>query len=85
MILDQIVADKLLEIEGRKRDLPLEELQKIVMKQPPPLDFASALRGERIQLIAEVKKASPSRGVIRSDFNPVDIAQTYADNGASAI
>jgi len=85
MILNQIVADKLLEIEVRKRDLPLEELQKKAMEQPQPLDFALALRGERIQLIAEVKKASPSKGVIRSDFNPVEIAQTYAGNGASAI
>lgn len=85
MILDQIVADKLLEIEARKRDLPLDELRKIALKQPQPLDFASALRGERVQLIAEVKKASPSRGIIRSDFNPVEIALIYAGNGASAI
>jgi len=54
-------------------------------EQSPPLDFAAALSGDRIQLIAEVKKASPSRGVIRPDFNPVEIAQTYASNGASAI
>jgi len=63
----------------------LEELRRVALEQPPPLDFASALRGERIRLIAEVKKASPSRGVIRSDFNPAEIAQTYATNGASAI
>jgi len=85
MILDQIVADNLEELESRKRRFPLKELQRVALEQPPPLDFASALRGERVQLIAEVKKASPSRGVIRSDFNPVEIAQTYAGNGASAI
>ncbi len=85
MILDQIVADKLLEIEVRKRDLPLDELRKTAMEQLPSLDFVLALRGERVQLIAEVKKASPSRGIIRSDFNPVEIALTYAGNGASAI
>jgi len=85
MILDQIVADNKLELEIRKGSFPLEELRRIALEQPPPLDFASALRGERVQLIAEVKKASPSRGVIRSDFNPVEIAQTYASNGASAI
>jgi indole-3-glycerol phosphate synthase len=85
MILDEIVADKLLEIEVRKRDLPLTRLRKIIVKQSPPLDFASALRGERVCLIAEVKKASPSRGIIRSDFNHVDIALTYANNGAAAI
>ena len=85
MILDQIVADNLEELESRKRRFPLKELQRVALEQPPPLDFASALRGECVQLIAEVKKASPSRGVIRSDFNPVEIAQTYAGNGASAI
>jgi len=85
MILDQIVADKLLELEARKRSLPLAELQRVALEQPPPLDFALTLRGERIQLIAEVKKASPSKGIIRSDFDPVEIAQTYASNGASAI
>ena len=85
MILDQIVADNRLELEIRKRSFPLEELRRVALEQPPPLDFASALRGERVQLIAEVKKASPSRGIIRSDFNPAEIAQTYASNGASAI
>ncbi len=85
MILDQIVADNRLELEARKRSFPLEELRRVVLEQTPPLDFASALRGKRVQLIAEVKKASPSKGIIRPDFNPVEIAQTYASNGASAI
>ncbi len=85
MILDQIVADNRLELESRKRSTPLAELQRAALGQSPPLDFASALCGDRIQLIAEVKKASPSRGIIRPDFNPVEIAQTYASNGASAI
>jgi len=85
MILDQIVADNLEELESRKRRFPLKELQRVALEQPTPLDFASALRGARVQLIAEVKKASPSWGVIRSDFNPAEIAQTYASNGASAI
>ena len=85
MILEKIVADNRLELETRKHNLPLEELQRVALEQSPPLDFASALRGGRIQLIAEVKKASPSRGIIRHDFNPVEIARTYASNGASAI
>ncbi len=85
MILDQIVADNRLELESRKRSTPLAELQRVALGQSPPLDFASALCGDRIQLIAEVKKASPSRGIIRPDFNPVEIARTYASNGASAI
>lgn len=85
MILDQIVADNRLELEARERRLPLDELRRVALGQSPPLDFASALRGDHIQLIAEVKKASPSKGVIRADFNPVVIAQTYASNGAAAI
>ncbi|UCG54564.1 MAG: indole-3-glycerol phosphate synthase TrpC [Dehalococcoidia bacterium] len=85
MILDEIVKDSIDELETRKRSLPLAELKKVALEQPLPLDFASAFCGDRIQLIAEVKKASPSRGVIRSDFDPVVIAQAYAGNGASAI
>ena len=85
MILDRIVADNLEELESRKRSFPLKELQTVALEQPSPLDFASALHGNHIKLIAEVKKASPSRGIIRSDFNPVAIAQTYAANGAAAI
>ena len=85
MILDQIVADNRLELESRKRSTPLAELQRAALGQSPPLDFASALCGDRIQLIAEVKRASPSRGILRPNFNPVEIAQSYASNGASAI
>jgi indole-3-glycerol phosphate synthase len=85
MILEKIVADNRQELETRKRSLPWAELRRVALAQPPPLDFTSALRGDRIQLIAEVKKASPSRGVIRPDFNPVEIARTYATNGVSAI
>jgi indole-3-glycerol phosphate synthase len=85
MILDQIVADNLRELEARKHSFPLGELQRVALEQSVPLDFASALRSDRIQLIAEIKKASPSRGIIRPNFNPVEIAQTYARNGASAI
>jgi len=85
MILEQIVADNLNELEARKLSFPLAELRRTALEQPPPLDFASVLRGDHIRLIAEVKKASPSRGVIRHDFNSVEIARTYTSNGASAI
>jgi len=85
LILDQIVADNLRELETRKSIVPLAELQRAASGQPSPLDFASALRGDFIKLIAEVKKASPSRGIICPDFDPVAIAQAYASNGAAAI
>jgi indole-3-glycerol phosphate synthase len=85
MILDDIVSDKLKDLEASKRAVPLDELKKKAEKQPPALDFAKALRGERLKLIAEVKRASPSKGLIRADFNPIEIAKTYTENGAAAI
>lgn len=85
MILDQIVADKQLELEARKRAIPIFELEKEALRQPPVLDFAAALRGKGVRVIAEVKRASPSKGVIRAHFDPVEIAKIYAANGASAI
>jgi indole-3-glycerol phosphate synthase len=84
MILEQILAANRLELEARKRIKPLSELQRMALGQPP-LDLASALYGGDVKLIAEVKKASPSKGIIRPNFNPVEIAKTYAANGASAI
>ena len=85
MVLEKILADSRAQLKARKSRLPLAELRGSVLRQPPPLALESALGGRHIQLIAEVKKASPSRGVIRPDFNPVAIAQTYAGNGAAAI
>jgi indole-3-glycerol phosphate synthase len=85
MILDRIVSYNLEGLEHKKRELPLAELQRMASQQSPTLNMASVLRGDGIRLIAEVKKASPSRGLIRSDFNPVEIAEIYAGNGAAAI
>ncbi len=88
MILDEIVVDKRIELAASKRRASLARLRQMAHGQPPALDFAAALRGgarHAVPLIAEVKKASPSAGLIRADFNPVEIARTYADNGAAAI
>ena len=85
MILEQIVAENRPGLEARKRSLPQEELMGLIREQPPPLSLASALAGGGVRLIAEVKKASPSLGVIRPDFDPVQIARIYAANGAAAI
>ena len=85
MILDNIVADVAIELEKQKSCLSLAEMAKKALVQSPPLDFASVLRGDKIRLIAEVKKASPSKGVISHNFNPLDVARVYADNGAAAI
>lgn len=85
MILDEIVASNRQELLMKEQNMPMAELRELAMAQPAPLDFTSALCGGDIRLIAEVKKASPSRGIIRSDFNPVEIAGIYAENGAAAI
>jgi len=85
MILDEIVSGNMQELEYKKRSLPVAELRRMALEQPPALDLAAALRGDGIQLIAEVKKASPSRGIIRPDFDPVEIAIIYAGNGAAAV
>ncbi|MBF1999863.1 MAG: indole-3-glycerol phosphate synthase TrpC [Synechococcales cyanobacterium M58_A2018_015] len=87
-ILEKIVWHKEKEVDTLRERLPLIELQKQVRDLPtPPLDFVAALRHSKTQpaLIAEVKKASPSKGVIREDFDPVAIAQAYQQGGAACI
>jgi indole-3-glycerol phosphate synthase len=83
-ILEKILADKKVEVEEKKRLLPLPALKERIA-QYQPLDFAAALKGDDIRLIAEVKKASPSRGVLCPDLDPAALASTYADCGAAAI
>jgi indole-3-glycerol phosphate synthase len=88
LILDDIIQHKREEVGRRKAEKPLLELRAIAAASPCALDWVSAVRREvhePLKVIAEVKKASPSKGVIREDFNPVEIARTYEANGASAI
>jgi len=84
-ILEEIINKNLPELEERKRRLPLDKLKELIKKQPKPLSLAGVLSGNDIKLMAEVKKASPSKGVICPDFDAVSIAKAYADGGASAI
>jgi indole-3-glycerol phosphate synthase len=86
MILDEIVAAKRQEIEKRRARISLDEFRVRAENAPPSRDFESALRaGENVALIAEIKPASPSRGDLQINANPVKIAQAYAQGGASAI
>ena len=85
MILDKIVTAKRRELERSQVELPLPELKKRISAKASALDFASALRGDGVRVIAEVKKASPSKGLLCPDFDPIELAKTYANNGASAI
>ncbi len=84
-ILDKIVIQKRKEVAQRKQSLPLASLKESIARRQTPLDLALALGGDQIHLIAEVKRASPSRGVLCPDFNPVALAKDYAQGGAAAI
>ncbi|MBN1909127.1 MAG: indole-3-glycerol phosphate synthase TrpC [Pirellulales bacterium] len=85
-ILDKIVATKRKEIEQARGAVPVEALRRQLDYVPPPRDFFGALvGGPPIRLIAEVKKASPSKGVIRENFDPAVIARTYEQHGATCL
>ncbi|MHB0958378.1 MAG: indole-3-glycerol phosphate synthase TrpC [Pirellulaceae bacterium] len=85
-ILDQIVTVKRQEIATARQQRPLSELQAAVKDAPPVRDFCRALGAAGpLALIAEIKKASPSKGVIRQDFNPLEIADIYTRNGAACL
>ena len=85
-ILDRIVAAKRQEIDRQRAEVPERQLEACLAGAPPVRDFRAALeRGPGVGFIAEVKKASPSAGVLRTDFDPIAIARIYESNGASAI
>jgi indole-3-glycerol phosphate synthase len=81
------VADKWAEIARRSAQSPRSDLEERCRELPPARDFEAALTPEAggVRLVAEVKKASPSRGVLAADFDPVGLATTYARHGAAAI
>jgi len=85
-VLDKIVAVKRQEIDRLKATTSLDALRASAIAAPAPRDFFGALAAAGpIKLIAEVKKASPSKGVLRADFDPVAIAQTYEAHGAACL
>jgi indole-3-glycerol phosphate synthase len=89
MILDEIIFQKKQEVVLKKQRVSLQELKRsLAARKVIPRDFATAISrnsGNKIKLIAEIKKASPSAGIIRSDFDPIKIAQIYEQSGANAI
>jgi len=92
MFLETIVKNKKAELVDLKREEPLELLKERMYESPPVRDFKGALRTSSAagdtattRIIAEVKKASPSKGIIREDFNPVELACAFEENGAVAL
>ncbi len=91
-ILDTIFATKHQEVEQRRRSIPLAQMRRLAEAAPAPHDFGTALRRPagpalpaRVRLIAEIKRASPSRGLLTEYFDPLRLATTYRDCGAAAI
>ncbi|KAL0906638.1 hypothetical protein M5K25_025150 [Dendrobium thyrsiflorum] len=89
-ILEKIIWDKDVEVAQLKERKPLSKLTEDIKNAPPVRDFLGALKASYQRsglpaLIAEVKKASPSSGVLREDFDPVQIAHTYEKNGAACL
>lgn len=88
-ILKKILTRKAEEVASRKERLPLDMLEEIASGNENPRGFATALqskvKAKKPAIIAEIKKASPSKGVIREDFKPMEIAQDYAMNGATCL
>lgn len=85
-ILDEIIENKLIEVERSEKELPLEKIKEELGGAPLVRDFYDALNPEGdLRIIAEIKHASPSKGIISKDFDPVRIARSYAAGGASAM
>jgi indole-3-glycerol phosphate synthase len=84
MILDRIVESKRKEVAHLKGVRPLARLKETVGDLPPPRDFRMSISRSPCSIIAEVKRRSPSRGRIREDFDPLQIAMIYQENGAAA-
>jgi indole-3-glycerol phosphate synthase len=88
-ILERILARKREEVEAARRAVPLAEMQRHAAAAPAPRDFVGALRAKiaarRPAVIAEIKKASPSKGLLRADFDPAAIARGYEAGGAACL
>ena len=84
-ILDEIVVAKHQEVSDRKHSVPLHEMEVRARQSGTTRDFLSVLKSGNPAVIAEIKKASPSKGVIRSDFDPEAIAHSYEQSGATCL
>ena len=88
-ILNKILATKAIEVAAAKTKISLDEVKTLAFAEPKPRDFVSSIRAKiaagNAAVIAEIKKASPSKGVIRADFKPTEIAKSYEAGGAACL
>lgn len=84
-ILDRILAHKLDEVAAAQQARPLPQVIAMAQAAPPARPFAAALRRSTVALIAEVKRASPSKGLLAANFDPAAVGAVYAENGAACI
>ena len=86
-ILEEIIWEKDIAVDIARKKVPLENLKKEISDLPKTKDFVEALKNSKSKpaLIAEIKKASPSKGVIRSDFDPKEIGKMYQAGGAACL
>lgn len=84
-ILDKIIDRKIEELAIRRKERTFYDLEQLVQAASPVRGFAQALKAKQPGVIAEIKKASPSKGVIRADFDPAEIAQQYEEAGAACL
>lgn len=84
-VLQKIMPRKAAEVAARKQHCPADTLRQRIAAAPPARSLADALAQEGLSVIAEIKKASPSAGVIRPDFRPAEIARSYVAAGATAL
>ena len=88
-ILNKILATKAIEVAAAKAKVSLDEVKALAFAEPKPRDFVGSIRAKiaagKAAVIAEIKKASPSKGVIRENFNPAEIAKSYEAGGAACL
>jgi indole-3-glycerol phosphate synthase len=84
-LLSRLVAESLVEVELRRAAMPEARLERLAAALPPPRNFAAALRGERLAVIAEAKARTPLMGVLTEDYSPWRLAASYTAAGAAAL